>query len=278
MPFNLNQRFAVDGVELAWDRWGSDEGTPLVLCHGYTGSAIDFATQIPLLAEDRRVFALDHRGHGLSSKTRDESTYTMDRLATDLAAWLSEVPDGPVDLLGHSMGGRVVLQVALDHPELVRSLILMDTSAGPFSSPNAPNDVLAQFLSGFDPARGLPSIVSEGIGPEQDLIETLLPADFLTERAERSATTDPWAFRALGLQLVDPNLPSLVPRLGELTLPTSVLAGSLDQPLVALAPAIAEAIPGAELTAIDGAYHSPQLTHPDEWRAALDAHLSRAAR
>lgn len=277
MGIELTRRFAIDGFELAWDRWGPDAGTPLVLCHGYTGSSMDFGLQIPHLASDRGVLALDHRGHGLSTNTNDEADYDFDRLADDLATWLGAVAGGPVDLLGHSMGGRVVLQVALDHPELVRSLVLMDTSAAQFSSDQATVEVMEGFLTAFDPTRGLPSLVYEGVGPEQDLIDTVVDADFLSDRAERSAMTDPWAFRALGRQLIAPDLASLVPRLGELTMPVTVVVGSLDHPLVELAPGLADPIPDAEVVVIDGAYHSPQLTHPDEWRAALLAHLDRAA-
>jgi pimeloyl-ACP methyl ester carboxylesterase len=276
MTLDLKQRFVIDGVEVAWDSWGPRNGTPLVLCHGFTGSSTDFGLQIPRLATDRHVFALDHRGHGLSTNTCDEADYDLDRLADDLAAWLDAVADGPVDLLGHSMGGRIVLRVTLDRPELVRSLVLMDTSAAQFSSDQATNEAMEGFLARFDPTRGLPSLVYEGAGPEQDLIEATVAADFLAGRAERSAMTDPWAFRALGRQLIAPDLVSLVPRLGELAMPVSVLAGSLDHPLADLAPEMAGAIPGAELVVIDGAYHSPQLTHPDQWHAAILAHLARA--
>lgn len=277
MTLGLNERFAVGGAELAWGSWGDGDGRPLVLCHGFTGSAVDFGLQIPGLAETHRVFALDHRGHGLSTNLGDEDAYTFDRLADDLAAWLAATSNGPVDLLGHSMGGRLVLQVALDHPELIHSLILMDTSAGTFSDDEATVAMTRGFLDGFDPARGLPSFVSEGMGPEQDLIVERVDASFLAGRAERSAKTDPYAFRALGLQLMGPDVVSFEPRLGELAMPVTVIVGSEDHPLVEFAPRIAGATTGAELCVIDGAYHSPQLTHPDEWRAAVEAHLDRAA-
>jgi pimeloyl-ACP methyl ester carboxylesterase len=109
MSFPVRERFEVDGVELAWDRWGPDDGTPLVLCHGYSGSADDFALNIPDLARTRRVLALDHRGHGRSTKTHDGASYGLDRLAADLTTWLTTGAGRPVDLLGHSMGGRIVL-------------------------------------------------------------------------------------------------------------------------------------------------------------------------
>ena len=92
------------------------------------------------------------------------------------------------------------------------------------------------------------------------------------------AAFDPWAFRSLGLQLFSDDLPSLRDRLPELTLPTTVLAGSLDLPFAQVGPELAGALPDAQLVLIDGAYHSPQLTHPAAWLAAMTGHLARADR
>src|SRR5271167_4951441 len=101
---------SVNSVELQWsERGSSPAGTPtLVLCHGYTGSSHDFALDFDALAANRRVITLDQRGHGHSTKTGQLDGYTIEQLSADLAALLEAEGDGPVDLLGHSMGGRVV--------------------------------------------------------------------------------------------------------------------------------------------------------------------------
>ena len=52
-PIELTKTFAVNGVELSWDRWGPDAGTPLVLGHGFSGSVADFVLEIPVLAASR---------------------------------------------------------------------------------------------------------------------------------------------------------------------------------------------------------------------------------
>ncbi len=174
------------------------------------------------------------------------------------------------------MGGRIVLQVALDHPELVRSLVLMDTSARNFIPDPEIVKALVGFLEQFDPERGLPSSVGQGVGPEQDLIDAALPDDVGAARKAQLEGFDPWAFRALGLQIFSDELPSLQDRLGELAKPATVIAGSLDYPLVNLAPELAEALPDGRLELIEGAYHSPQLTHSEAWTAALRGHLARA--
>ena len=66
------EMFPVNGVDLAWSARGSSPaGTPtLVLCHGFTGAALDFSLVVDSLAIDRRVVTLDQRGHGHSTNTR----------------------------------------------------------------------------------------------------------------------------------------------------------------------------------------------------------------
>ncbi|MEJ7720721.1 MAG: alpha/beta hydrolase [Ilumatobacteraceae bacterium] len=128
-----------------------------MLCHGYTGSAHDFALNIDALSARRPVLALDLRGHGRSHHAADESRYSLEQLADDLVAFLEANGDGAVDLLGHSMGGWVSLAATIERPDLVRSLILMDTSAWRFGDTDDELRVLyAAFLHGFDPCERAP--------------------------------------------------------------------------------------------------------------------------
>src|SRR4029079_7614227 len=92
------------------------------------------ALEIRLLADERPVLSFDRRGHGFGAHAADATGYTVDRLVADEIAFLEAHGGGPVDLLGHSMGGRVAVQVAIERPDLLRSLILMDTSAWSFRS------------------------------------------------------------------------------------------------------------------------------------------------
>jgi pimeloyl-ACP methyl ester carboxylesterase len=272
----------VNGVDLAWsERGSSPPGTPtLVLVHGYTGSSHDFALQVDSLAENRRVVVLDQRGHGLSTKTGTLEGYSVEQLSRDLAAFLEAVGGGPVDLLGHSMGGRVVMTMAVQRPDLVRSLILMDTSAWSFQ----PDDekirtMVWDYITAFDPARGMPSTLSLG-GPEDDLIAAGVPTVWQQQKDEIFTGMDAYAVKGLGMELWT-EIPdadgSLRGRLGSITCPTTVLVGELDHPLVGQAPALTAELADGRLTVIAGAYHSPQLTHPEAWRGAVEAHLAAAA-
>jgi len=273
------ERLAVNGVELAWGEWGEASagvvGVPLVLCHGYTGSAFDFSLRIPELAAGRRVLALDLRGHGHSTRTGDVASYTVEQLAADLVGFIEAGGGGPVDLLGHSMGGLVALTAVLARPELVRSLVLMDTSAWSFlPTDEGLRKMVHDYMTAFDPSRGVPTTLSMG-GPEDALIEASTPADWRAARDAVFAGMDPYAIKALGMALMADGVGSVRDQLGSITCPVTVLVGSRDHPLVDQAPELAAGVADGVVSVIQGAYHSPQLTHGTEWVAAVEGHLAR---
>jgi pimeloyl-ACP methyl ester carboxylesterase len=268
----------VNDVELDWQEYGT--GPTLVLCHGYTGSLIDFSLQAPQLAHDtrRRVVVPTQRGHGYSTRCGHLESYSFDILTNDLIDFIEQTNHGrPVDLLGHSMGGRVVLGLALARPDLVNSLILMDTSAWSFVPPDpAVQAFLTEFLDAFDPSKGMPENFSMP-GPEDDLIAAAVPAEWQAEKAATLRGMDAYAVKALGIDLLTSTAMSVRDRLPDIKQRTTVLVGELDGQLAEQAPVLTAELPDATLTVIPGAYHSPQLTHPDQWRAAIVAHLAAAA-
>jgi pimeloyl-ACP methyl ester carboxylesterase len=274
---DLTRTFTVDEATLAWDRFGSHpNAVPFLLCHGFSGSSHDFALSIEHLAQVRPVLTIDHRGHGRSEKLGVVDRYSIDRLAADLIAFVEAEAGGPVNLLGHSMGGAIALRVTLARPDLVRSLILMDTSAWSFVPQDSPiATMMAGFMASFDPARGLPDLTSLAT-PETPLIAETTSSEWQTVKQQMDSAFDPYAFKALGRELFESNSESVRPRLGEIACPVSVIVGEHDHPFVDQAAELAEAVPDGRLTVIPGAYHSPQLTHRAEWTAAVEAHLSRS--
>jgi 2-succinyl-6-hydroxy-2,4-cyclohexadiene-1-carboxylate synthase len=273
---DLSHQFSVDGVTLAWDRWGQPtDSPPLLLCHGFSGSAHDFALSIADLAEAREVLSLDHRGHGRSTKLGAVEPYSIDRLAHDLIALIDAEAGGPVDLLGHSMGGAIALRVTLARPDLVRSLVLMDTSGWSFVPPDSPiAAMMSGFIAAFDPAAGLPDL-SAMPNPEKPLIEAATPAEWQERKLQMDTAFDPYALKSLGAELFSDNSQWIKPRLGEITCPVTVIVGEHDHPFIDQAEELAAAVSDGRLTVIAGAYHQPQLTHRAEWTAAVEGHLAR---
>ena len=95
---------------------------PLVIAHGLYGSARNWGVIARRLADRREVLAVDMRNHGDSPRMATQSYPDM---ASDLAEVIGTLA-GPVDLLGHSMGGKAAMQLALTSPDLVRRLIVAD--------------------------------------------------------------------------------------------------------------------------------------------------------
>jgi 3-oxoadipate enol-lactonase len=125
---------AADGTRLHYIAEGT--GPPLVLVGGKT-SDIDGAwwRYIPVLAERLRVIALDNRGTGASDKP--DTPYSTQLMADDALAVLRDAGEPSAHWFGLSMGGMILQQLALRHPDAVRSLILGATHCGGEHSPTA---------------------------------------------------------------------------------------------------------------------------------------------
>lgn len=102
-------------------------GAPLLLITGLGSDLRDLRPMIGMLAEDFLVIAMDNRGAGLSDKP--DEAYSMEVMATDAYAVLEDAGIASAAVLGYSMGGRIALELALQHPERVSHLILLGSGA-----------------------------------------------------------------------------------------------------------------------------------------------------
>lgn len=100
-------------------------GSPLIILHGLFGTLENWGSQIKTLAESYQVIAVDLRNHGRSPHT-DVMDYNA--MANDVIELLDDLSLTDVNIMGHSMGGKVAMQIALNHPERLRKLIIVDIS------------------------------------------------------------------------------------------------------------------------------------------------------
>ena len=110
---------------------------PLVFLHGLLGSATNFRSIAlsPALAAGRRVVTLDLRQHGASPWS--EEPVTLEQLAGDVASTIAQLQLGdPPTVVGHSLGGKVAMTLALGHPGLMGTLIVLDISPVPYAFSN----------------------------------------------------------------------------------------------------------------------------------------------
>jgi pimeloyl-ACP methyl ester carboxylesterase len=271
----------INGVEIVYEEHGAGD-RPLVLVHGLTGFRDDFREQLPALAGLGRTIVYDHRGHGESANTGDAATYSFAQLIADLEALLDALGIAACDLLGHSMGGMIALRLALDRPQRVASLVLMDTAARvPDGMPRAPF-AAAGAIARSDGMATLAALLRARAAdePNRPAAERRLEAAwgeaYWERRWRRLTAMDPEAFAALTLELVDQT--PVTARLGELRCATTVIVGEEDVGFLRPSAELAAAIPGAALVRIPDAAHSPQIENPDAWLAAIAAHLRRVRR
>jgi pimeloyl-ACP methyl ester carboxylesterase len=115
----------VNGLQLYYEIHGepAKDGIPLVLLHG-GGSTLEtsFGKLLPLLSKGRQVIAFEQQGHGHTSDV--DRPFSFEQSAEDGVALLRHLQVAKADFLGYSNGGHITLEIALRHPEIVRSLIL----------------------------------------------------------------------------------------------------------------------------------------------------------
>ena len=111
----------IDGLRLWYEERGS--GRPLVLLHGGYGAVEMFAPILPALAGRRRVVAVDLQGHGRTADVDRPLRY--ESMADDVAALITSLGLTGADVMGYSLGGGVALRTAIQHPALVRRLVVV---------------------------------------------------------------------------------------------------------------------------------------------------------
>lgn len=115
---------AVNGQQIAYSTDG--DGPPVLLLHGFPQTRALWAVIAPILARTHRVVAADLRGYGGSSKPAEMEAYSFREMGGDMAALMTALGHDTFDLIGHDRGARTAHRMALDHPDRIASLQLMD--------------------------------------------------------------------------------------------------------------------------------------------------------
>ncbi|MCB9994100.1 MAG: alpha/beta fold hydrolase [Hyphomicrobiaceae bacterium] len=127
-------RFDSSGVEIAYERFG--DGRPILLIHGFASNGqvnwVDTGWVETLTGAGFAPVLIDNRGHGRSEKLHDPAFYTSRIMAQDASNLIDHLGIGPLPVLGYSMGARIGLFLALDHPDRVSALILGGLGAAVF--------------------------------------------------------------------------------------------------------------------------------------------------
>jgi len=113
----------VNGLSLYYEEHGDGPGTPLILLHGGFGTGDMFGPVLTELAQGRRVITADLQGHG---RTADIARpLRFETMADDIAGLIAHLGPARADVMGYSLGGGTALRVAIQHPDLVRRLVIV---------------------------------------------------------------------------------------------------------------------------------------------------------
>ncbi len=259
------KRVAVNGTTYAVSDLGS--GPPLLLLHGFTGRASSWGPHLPAFRRRFRTIAPDLLGHGRSDAPSDPGRYALERQAADLAALLDGLHAVPANVIGYSMGGRLGLRLALDHPRAVSRLVLEGASGGiPHPARRAARRRADEALATRIERRGMPAFVDEWEAQPLFASErSLAPAVRQRRRRERlvnRAAGLAASLRGAGQGAQEP----LHDRLTGLSVPVLLVIGELDPAGRERAAEIASLAPLAETEVIPGAGHAPHLERPAAFR------------
>jgi pimeloyl-ACP methyl ester carboxylesterase len=263
---------SADGTAIAvFESGGADHGTrPLILVHGTTGDHLTFRVSGPILGRRRRLHAIDRRGRGASG---DAPAYAIEREFEDVAAVTETVAaeaGGPVDVVGHSYGGRCALGASLLTPSIRR---IVCYEGAPADRPYQPADLagrLRAHLDRGDPEAALETFMREVVGMDgaamarfrADSVWPLRVAAAFTIPRELDAERSP----AASLEA-----------LGGVGVPVLQLLGTASRPAFHDATAALDArLAHGSIVRIEGAAHAAHHTHPDAFVAAVEAFLDRS--
>lgn len=253
----------VNDIELYYEIHGV--GEPLLLIHGLGSSSRDWEMQTDFFTQNYQVITIDVRGHGKSGKP--PGPYSVPLFAEDTAKLLQALGVSPAHILGISLGGMIALQLGISHPEVVKSLIIVN------STPELIARTLKEWLVIWQRIlivrlMGLRKM-GEVLGkrffpfPEQDELREI----FIERWAENDKPAYLEAMKAvIGWSVVD--------QLEEIRCPTYVIGADGDYFPTEKKESYVRLIPGAELRVIEDSRHALPAEKPTEFNAVVQAFLS----
>ncbi|MFH2131838.1 MAG: alpha/beta fold hydrolase [bacterium] len=260
-------RINVNGVDINTVEKG--KGEALVFLHGFTGSHADWAAQVAVTSAQYRTIAVDHRGHGQSAAPDSKTAYSINIFADDVYALLGKLGIDRCCLVGHSMGGFMSLQLAIDHPEMIRGLVLVDTCSGEWDI--APG--YAEFkdkLHALARDEGLEAAFEYDATYNPTRVEKFQKHPELKEVA-RQKVLNTSLNGYIHVSNTFQAWPPVTDRLSEIRVPTLIVLGEEDTGFIRPSKIMNEKIAGSKLSIIKNVGHNPHEEDADSFnRIFLD--------
>jgi len=254
----------VNDIDLYYGSAG--QGQPILLIHGLGSSTRDWEPQTTFFSNQFQVVAFDLRGHGQSQKP--PGPYSIPLFAQDTAELIRALGLGPVHLVGISLGGSIAFQLAVDEPELLRSLVIVNS--GPEAIFRTLKErwavLLRQLIVRLLGMRKMGETLSSRLFPKEE------QAGLRQQFVERWAENDPKAYLASLRAIVNW---SVADRLPTISVPTLVVAADQDYTPLSLKEAYVAKMQQAELVVIEDCRHATTIERPEQFNEQLMAFLKK---
>ncbi|MGH8059075.1 MAG: alpha/beta fold hydrolase [Candidatus Entotheonellia bacterium] len=254
----------VDGINMYYEYQGS--GLPVLFSHSFTSDCTMWTQQAPVISQRYQLITYDIRGMGRTDSPPGE--YSLDLHTEDLYQLVRHLGLSQFVLGGLSIGGMIGVHFALAHQELLKGLIIADSSA---ARPDTPQIVNPEPYIEIAQSRGMAGLADHVISNKL-LAPHLQDNPYaIKEYRDRMARNNVVGYCS-GMRALS-RMRDRTGELGRIAVPTLIIVGNLDLPFIEPSKLMHERIPGSKLVVIPGAGHLANIERPAEFNEAVMAFL-----
>lgn len=264
-----------DNVRLYYEEVG--QGTPILFVHEFASDHRGWEPQLREFGKRYRCIAYSARGYSPSDVPSDPATYSYKHVMRDAVAVLDHLKIEHAHLIGLSMGGYTSLQVALNHPKRVRSLVLAGTGSGSERWYTEEHHKHSRELGDLFEREGSARVAETyGLGPSRVPFLLKDPRGF-AEFTQRLAEHDPKgsALTSRGFQGARPSLYDFTRDITQLATPALIVVGDEDARCIEPALFLKATLPSSGLVVMPKSGHGVNLEEPDLFNAVVGDFLTR---
>jgi 3-oxoadipate enol-lactonase len=251
----------VNGIQLYYELAGAVDKPVVLFLHGLGSSVRDWEAQVPYFSTLYRVLLIDMRGHGRSDKPK--GPYTMPLFARDVVGLLDQLTIDKVHVVGLSMGGMIAFQLAVDSPERLDSMTIVNS--GPAVIPRTLKDRAGVWMRFIIVRTMGMRKMGETLAPRLfvDPDQEALRQNFIERWAENDSRAYLDSLRAIAGWTVED-------RINTIMIPTLIVASDMDYTPVSAKEAYIAKMPKAKLEVIPNAHHAVAGERPDAFNPVVE--------
>lgn len=246
------QSVTVNGIKINYVEQGSGDEF-IIFVHGYASAKGAWKEVLELLPKEYHAYAIDQRGHGQSGRP---GSYRLTEFVEDIYAFSQELGIERFTCVGHSMGGKIGMKFALDHPDVLKALVLV-CPAPAFAFPPAMVPVIKE---GMGAMFASPESIRGYV--ESEINGRPVSKERIDDMVNDMSSIDPAAIEECGDFLFSTDL---IPQLGDIRAATIIVVGAEDKSITLdVAKPTADAIKGSRLEVFEDTSHFLPLESPQE--------------